>query len=115
MIVNSGVAIPLLAVLLLLRISLQRTYAHYPLKELRRRARDGDEIAASLSRAVAYGHSLRAVLWILVGASAAILFLFISTTAPLWVALTSIAALIWLGFVWLPAARVRAVSERVAA
>lgn len=104
-----------LAVLLLLLVSLQRTYSRYPLKELKRRARDGDEIAAALGRAVAYGSSLRAVLWGFIGAISAVLFLLLSVNAPAWFALTAIAVLLWLGFVWLPAARISAVSERVAA
>ncbi len=105
----------LLAVVLLLLVSLQRTYSHYPLKELKRRARDGDEIAAALTRAVAYGHSLRAVLWLLILITSGTLFVFVSTSAPIWVALTSIAVFLYLGFVWLPAARISAVSERIAA
>lgn len=104
-----------LAVLLLLLVSLQRTYSRYPLKELRRRARDGDEIAGALGRAVAYGHSLRAVLWGAIGAVSAVFFLLLSLNAPAWFALTTIAIFLWLGFVWLPAARISAVSERVAA
>ena len=105
----------LLAIALLLIVSINRTYSHYPLKELKRRARDGDEIATALVRAVGYGHSMAVVLWFLSFCVAAVLFLFISIQAPAWFALTAIAALIWLGFVWLPAARISAFSERVAA
>lgn len=110
-----GALMAFLAVLLLLLVSLQRTYSRYPLKELRRRARDGDEIAGALSRAVAYGHSLKAVLWGLIGAFSALLFLLLSVNTPTWFALTSIAVFLWLGFVWLPAARISAASERIAA
>lgn len=105
----------LLAISLLLLVSINRTYSHYPLKEVKRRARDGDEIAASLIKAVGYGHSMSVVLWTLILGVGAVLFLILSTRTPLWFALGSIATLLWLGFVWLPAARISAMSERVAA
>lgn len=101
--------------MLLLLVSVNRTYSHYPLKELKRRAREGDEIAASLVRAAGYGHSMSIVLWVLTLGVGAALFLLISIQAPVWFALSSIAALLWLGFIWLPAARISAFSERVAA
>ena len=108
------IVISALSVLLLLLISINRTYSHYPLKELKRRAREGDDIAASLVKAVGYGHSTNVVLWALTLGVGAAVFLLLSTKVPLWFALSSIATLLWLGFVWLPAARVSALSERVA-
>ena len=109
------ILISALSVLLLLLISINRTYSHYPLKELKQRAREGDEIAASLVKAVGYGHSMNVVLWVLTLGVGAAVFLLLSTKVPLWFALSSIAALLWLGFVWLPAARISALSEHVAA
>ena len=105
----------LLMLLLLVLVSLQRTYSHYPMKELKRRAREGDEIAASILKAVSYGHSLQAVLWAAIAVNSAGLFVTLSITTPVWFSLTAIAALLWLGFIWLPAARISALSERVAA
>lgn len=99
----------------LLAVSLQRTYARVPLKELKHRARQGDELARALTRAVNYGHSLRAVLWFLIGIFGAGFFLMIATLAPLWFALSASAALIWFGFVWIPAARVTFVGQKLAA
>lgn len=105
----------ILAVLLLLLVSINRTYSHYPLKELKRRARDGDKIAVSLVRAAGYGHSTSVVLWGVSLLVSAVLFVQLSIQAPAWFAFSSIAALLWLGFVWLPAARISAISERLAA
>jgi CBS domain containing-hemolysin-like protein len=93
----------ILAGLSLLTISLQRTYQSVPVKELKRRAQSGDEIALLLHRAASYGHSLRAVLWFLVGISNAAFFLLAALYTPAWFAFTISAALIWVGFVWLPA------------
>lgn len=85
-----------------------------PAKELRRRARDGDDLAAALYSAAAYGHSLRFILWALVGLTSAAFFVFVARTAPVWFALSASGALIWLGFVWLSANRATAIGERVA-
>lgn len=104
----------ILGLLTLLSVSLQRTYSLVPLKELKRRARHGDEIAAALYKAVSYGHSLRAVLWFLIGLFGAGFFVTVSLQAPLWFALAASGILIWLGFVWLPAAHVSNISERLA-
>lgn len=104
-----------LGILTLLAVSLQRTYARVPLKELKHRTRQGDELARALVRAVNYGHSLRAVLWFLIGISGAGFFLMIAISAPLWFALSASAAVIWFGFVWIPAARVTFIGEKLAA
>ena len=104
-----------LALLTILAVSLQRTYARISLKELKYRARSGDELAAAILRAAGYGHSLRAVLWFLIGISAASFFVVVALDAPPWFALSASAILIWLSFVWLPAARITVVSERIAA
>ncbi len=104
-----------LAILTLLAVSLQRTYAHVPLKELKRRARKGDDLAAAILKAVGYGHSLRAVLWFLIGLTSAGFFVMVSISAPVWFALSSSVLLVWFGFVLLPAARVTYISEHIAA
>ena len=105
----------LLAGLTLLAVSLQRTYSRVPLKELKRRARGGDELATAIVKAVGFGHSLRAVLWFLIGVSAAGFFVFVSMTAPVWFALVASVMIVWVGFVMIPAARVTFISERLAA
>ncbi len=104
-----------LASLTLLAVSLQRTYSRVPLRELKHRARHGDELAGAILKATGYGHSLRAVLWFLIGISSAGFFVYVSTTAPVWLALSASLTLVWVGFVLLPAARVTFLSERVAA
>jgi CBS domain containing-hemolysin-like protein len=104
----------ILAALSLLFISLQRGYHSVPVKELKRRARDGDEIAIGLYRAVAYGHSLRSVLWFLVIISSSAFFVSVAVTAPVWVALLSSAMIAWFGFVWLPVRQTNRLSTRLA-
>lgn len=111
---KSGLTI-LFALLALIAVSLQRTYARVPLKELKRRARHGDALSGAMLKAVGYGHSLRAFLWFLVGLTTAGFFVLMGQTAPLWFAITASAILIWIGFVWIPAARVSFISEHLAA
>lgn len=109
------IAVLLLGWLCLLMISLQRTYARVPVKELRRRARQGDDLAGALYKATAYGYSLRFILWALVGLTAAVFFVFVARNMATWFAVLLSGLLIWLGFVWLPAAQASAMSERAAA
>ncbi|MDZ7744545.1 MAG: CBS domain-containing protein [Candidatus Saccharibacteria bacterium] len=105
----------LLGWLFLLTISLQRTYAHVPSRELKRRARQGDELAEALHRAAAYGYSLRLILWILVGIFGAIFFVYVSRSTATWFAVFASGVVIWLGFIWLPASNVSSISQRTAA
>lgn len=104
-----------LGLLTLLAVSLQRTYARVPLKELKLRARHGDELAGAIMKAVGYGHSLRAVLWFFIGVMAAGFFVVTSLAAPVWLALTASVLLIWVGFVLIPAARISFAGEKIAA
>ncbi len=94
------------ALLALLAISLLKVYKHVPERELKRRAREGDELAAALYKAAAYGPSLGAVLWFLAGITNALFFFTIARAAPGWLAVLASALLIWLSFVWLPARKV---------
>lgn len=87
-------------------VGLFKSYRNVSERELRRRAREGDELAGSLYKAVAFGPSLGAVLWTLVIFSNAIFFVVIAKSAPTWFAIAASAALIWFAFVWLPAREV---------
>jgi CBS domain containing-hemolysin-like protein len=97
------VGILLLIGITLITISLQRTYGSIPQKELRKRARNGDVVAAALFKAAAYGSSLKALLWALVIGFSSLLFVVVSRETATWFALLTIALTLWFGFVWLPA------------
>lgn len=109
------IGIILLAVVVLLSVSIQRTYAAVPLRELKRRARQGNDIAAALVKAVSYGYSLQAVLWVLIVLSSALFFVFVTLAYPAWFAVILSSFLIWLGYLWLPAREVSGFGERLAA
>lgn len=102
------------AAVTLLAIGLQRTYYHYPLKELKRRARIGDPLAELLYRPVSYGMSLKVLLWIIVVGSASLSFVLLANAFETWFAVILIGFLIWLGFLWIPSSQLTSVSMALA-
>jgi len=91
----------LLAVVAVVFWTLLRTYQHVPARELKRRARKGDEVAALLYRAVAYGMGLRVLLggaFLLFGALSLAAF---AGAMGLWPALVALGALLALGWIML--------------
>lgn len=104
----------LLALLLFGAISLQKTYNHVPVKELKRQAKQGDDISKLFYRAVAYGLSLDVFLWLWIGVVSAILLVFLSRVLPWPVALFGAMSVIWFGFAWLPNSHISSVGVRFA-
>lgn len=98
----------------LLALALQRTYSSLTPKELKRRAREGDPVAKTMYRAVAYGPALRGLLWLVAILAAAAAFQLLSriTWGPL--AFITVAITIAYGFVWMPAHKATAVGLRLA-
>jgi CBS domain containing-hemolysin-like protein len=108
------IVVIVLAALALMSVGLLKSYRHVSERELRRRARAGDELATALYRAVAYGSSLSAVLWLLVAVTNALFFVNIARSTPSWFAVAASAVLIWYAFVWMPARDVTRFSTWVA-
>lgn len=104
------IGILLLAGLMLLAISLQRTYGSIPVKELKRRARTGDKAAAALHRAAAYGPSLRALLWVVVVILAAAFCITVTRQTSTLAAVLLCSAVLWLGFIYLPSQKATKIS-----
>lgn len=104
-----------MAALALAAIGLKRAYESISVKELKKRARSGDETAALLHRSVAYGPSLQLVLWALVCVTSAIFFVFVSRSVAAWFAATLCVAVLWLGFIWMPKRQVSSFGIWVAA
>lgn len=105
----------LLAVLVFLSVSLRKTYQHIPVKELRRRARRGDDFAAVMYRVASYGIGLNVLLWFLIGASGGALFWVLSRNLSGWLAMLLVAGIIWVAFAWLPSRAVSSPNKKVAA
>jgi len=104
----------LFAFITLIAIGVVRTFAQLPAKELKRRARQGDQIAGALYRAASYGVSLQVLLWAIVAISAALSFVILSSSLEPWFAFFVIAFLIWLGFLWIPAGDLSGMGETIA-
>lgn len=102
------------AVLTLLAVSLHKTYQYVPPKELKRRTREGDELARAIYRVVAYGYSLEVVMWGAIGVSAAGFFLATALTWPMWLALLMSSVLVWAAFYWVPTGRITELGRRLA-
>lgn len=99
----------------LLAMALQRTYVLLSAKELKRRAREKDPIAQALYKAVAYGASLRLMLWGIVILAAAGSFVLIDRSGvPSILSFLAVAITLGYGFVWMPAHKATAFGIRIA-
>lgn len=95
-------------------VSLRRTYNFFPVKELKRQARGGDTEAAALYHAVAYGSSLRVILWIVISLGISVAFVLLTRVAPFWIGGIALAGVIWYAFAWAPNRRVGRLGLRLA-
>lgn len=98
----------------LLALALRKTYSLLPQKELKHRAREKDPVADALYRAVAYGASLRMLLWVIIILATSGSFVLLSYVAPPFLAFVAVAATIAYGFVWMPAHRATKIGVGVA-
>ncbi len=94
-------------------VIVRKTYYHLPTRELKRRARQKDHQSAKLYQAVAYGSSLRVLLWLYIGLTAAASFDFFVRALPVWLSLVVIGFLLWLFFALLPASQVSGLGRRL--
>jgi len=102
------------ALLALIAVGLMRTYYKIPAKELKRRARSGDQLAEFLYRPVSYGLSLRVVLWGLILIFTALAFVCFARATAAWLAFFLIAFCLWLGFLWIPSSQLTGVGASLA-
>jgi CBS domain containing-hemolysin-like protein len=109
---NFAIAVAL-ALVVLLAVVAQRTYYALPSKELKRRAETGDAEAANLWRAVGYGPSLRAFLWVVIVMSAAACFVLLARIAPPLLGFVTVGLLLYVLFAWMPTARPHSLEARV--
>lgn len=97
------------AILLLLSLGgvvVHKTYFRLPILELKRRAERHDATARTLYRAVAYGNSLRGLLWLYIGLTAAIGFILLARQLQIWISLLIVAPLLWIAFSLVPSSRI---------
>lgn len=95
-------------VLLLLALGgvvVRKTYYALPLRELKRRAAKQDKAAVQLYRAVAYGNSLRSLLWLYIGLTSAASLVLLARLLPVWASLLIVGPILWIAFSFIPASR----------
>lgn len=111
---NSYLAAIILLVLALGGVVVRKTYYYLPANELKRRAEHGDPLASRLYPAVAYGESLRGLLWIWIGLTTAGGFVLLARVAPVWMGFIAVIILLWVANSWLPASRVTRIGAHLA-
>lgn len=102
---NDIVYAAILLLLCLCGIVLRKTYFRLPLRELKRRAEHHDAAASTLYRAAAYGNSLRGLLWLYIGLTAAGGLILLARELNVWVSLLIVGPLLWIAFSLIPASR----------
>lgn len=103
-----------LVAITLLAILLQKTYSLIPAKELKRRVQHGDVKAETYYRVVAYGMSLRVLLWAVASLGTASLLYLISQNLAAPLAVIVIIGLLAVGFAWLPNTKATKFSQAMA-
>lgn len=103
-----------LLVLALGGIVVRKTYFALPIRELKRQAERHDPLASKIYPAVAYGNSLRGLLWLFIGLTGAGSLVLLARQLPVWASLLVVGPLLWIAFSLLPASRTSKLGARLA-
>jgi CBS domain containing-hemolysin-like protein len=107
------IAAIVLLLLALAGIAVRKTYYYLPVRELKRQAEKRDRLAMQLYRAVAYGNSLRGLLWLYIGLTSAASLVLLARILPIWASLLVVGPLLWIAFSLLPATRTTKLGARL--
>ena len=103
----------ILLLLALAGVVIRKTYYYLPVRELKRRAAKHDKLAVQLYRAVAYGNSLRTLLWLYIGLTSAAGLVLLARLLSVWASLALVGPLLWIAFSLIPASRTTKVGARL--
>ena len=103
----------ILLIITLIAIELRKCYHEVPKNELRHLAREGDKLAEQIYKAVAYGESLEAFLWLVIIICLSASLIIFNQVAPFWLDFIAIILFLWMAFAWLPRLRVNSLSEKL--
>lgn len=103
----------ILLILALAGVVVRKTYFYLPIHELKRQAQHHDPVATKLYRAVAFGSSLRGLLWLYIGLTSAASFVLLAWALHMWVSLLIVGPLLWITFSFLPASRITKLGTRL--
>lgn len=95
-------------------VALQRLYSAVPARELKRLAAQGDDLAKQVYRPVAFGVSLRLLLWLVAAPCLAFGFLILARGASALVSVVVLLVALALTLVWLPTLALTSRSARLA-
>lgn len=101
-------------VLQVVAVGLLKAYKDIPLKELKRRAVQGDRVAQTLFKVSSYGRASEYLLWGLVVLASAAQLLYTSAHVHWVLAYLIVALSLWICFVWLPASTSSKLAQRAA-
>jgi CBS domain containing-hemolysin-like protein len=105
----------MLILISLVSLGLQRFYSCVPAKELKRLAARGERVAVTLYRPVAYGASLRALLWIIAVGCLSGGFLLLAQNLPAAISIVIMVVVLTLASVWIPSRQLTVGGARIAA
>jgi CBS domain containing-hemolysin-like protein len=113
-VMNSDLILAIVLLLLSLwGVVARKTYFYLPPKELKRQAEENDPVALKLYRAVAYGDSLRGLLWLYIGVTSAASIVLLARILPIWASLLIVGPLLWVAFSLVPAGRTTRLGVRL--
>ncbi len=95
----------ILLILALGGVVVRKTYFYIPVHELKRQAENQNRQAIQLYRAVAFGNSLRGLLWLYIGLTSAASLVLLARVLPIWAGLLIVGPFLWITFSILPASR----------
>jgi len=98
----------------LIAVALQRLYSAVPSRELKRLASRGDALAQKVYQPVAFGVSLRLLLWLIAAPALAFGVLVLARGASLFVSIVVLLIALALTLVWLPSLALTSKSARLA-
>lgn len=104
----------LLALIMFISLSLLKTYKRIPIKELKRQARAGDEIAKMFCRPASYGMSLDILLWFIAALSTSLLIVLIVRNTAWPIAAVVCLAIVLFAFAWLPETQLTRTGVKIA-
>lgn len=96
----------LLALIMLYAVNLEKVYHDVASREVKRQARQGNDLAKKIYLPLSYGLSLRIFLWLIILASAAGSVILFASLTSTWLAFILIVATLGMAFWWIPASRV---------
>jgi CBS domain containing-hemolysin-like protein len=94
-------------------VVVRKTYYYLPTRELKRQAEQHHPLASRIYQVVAYGNSLRSLLWLYIGLTSAASLVLLARELPIWVSLLIVGPLLWIAFSLIPATRLTSVGARL--